>query len=108
LICDHVRPTTLKTRIAHNQQVVRADREDRSAINAALEESVVSRFNDALSEADAVVISDYDKGCSLRSGSSADCGTRGGKPVCLDPKIRNFSPGWMCSPNQLGRAGHRN
>src|ERR1041384_5992474 len=34
LIADHKRPTTIKTRIiAHNQMVVRADREHRGAVN---------------------------------------------------------------------------
>lgn len=107
LICDHVRPTTLKTRIvAHNQQVVRADREDRSAIDAALEESVIGRFNEALSEADAVVISDYDKG--LLTPHVLDrvltAIRERGKPVCLDPKIRNFALYQgvdVLTPNQL-------
>ena len=107
LICDHVRPTTLKTRIvAHNQQVVRADREDRSAIDAELEESVIGHFNDALREADAVVISDYDKG--LLTPHVLDrvlaAARERGKPVCLDPKIRNFALYHgvdVLTPNQL-------
>ena len=39
LVMDSARPTTRKTRIvAHSQQMLRADREDRAPINTALEE----------------------------------------------------------------------
>ncbi len=107
LICDHVRPTTLKTRIvAHNQQVVRADREDRSAIDASLEETIIARFNEALSGADGVVISDYDKGLLTTHvlDRVLSSGRESGKPICLDPKIRNFALYQgvdVLTPNQL-------
>src|SRR5436309_577989 len=41
LICDGSRPTTIKTRIiAHNQMVVRADREHRAPVNGQIEDRI--------------------------------------------------------------------
>ncbi|MBK9706742.1 MAG: hypothetical protein IPO77_07015 [Acidobacteria bacterium] len=63
LVTDRLRPTTRKTRIvAHSQQMVRADREDRTPINEEIEHQVLRAFNTAIETADAVIISDYDKG----------------------------------------------
>src|SRR5215210_4149025 len=63
LIVDGARPTTLKTRIiAHNQQVVRADRESRAAITREIEDRVVAAFDELSEMVDAVVVSDYSKG----------------------------------------------
>ncbi len=107
LICTPTRPTTLKTRIiAHSQQMVRADRENRSPISTDLEEAVIASFHAALASADAIIISDYDKGLLtprvLNTILEAAHAQR--KPVCLDPKIRNFAhyrPVTVITPNQL-------
>jgi D-glycero-beta-D-manno-heptose-7-phosphate kinase len=57
------RPTTLKTRvIAHSQQVVRFDREDRDRIEEKTLKSLLSYIKDAIKKYDAVIISDYRKG----------------------------------------------
>jgi rfaE bifunctional protein kinase chain/domain len=57
------RPTTLKTRIlAHQQQVVRVDREDRNLIAEEVQSALARRFLDSLSSVDAVIVSDYSKG----------------------------------------------
>jgi len=94
IITDSSRPTTRKTRIvAQSQQILRADREDRSPISNGIEDRVIAAFNQAISNADAVIISDYDKGLLtprvLRAViSSARSRSR---MVCLDPKIRNFA-----------------
>jgi D-glycero-beta-D-manno-heptose-7-phosphate kinase len=87
------RPTTRKTRIvAHSQQMVRADREDRSPVDSGIEEAILRKFRAALESADAVIISDYDKGLLtpnlLREAITATHAA--GKQVSLDPKIRNF------------------
>ena len=94
IITDVARPTTRKTRVvAHNQQILRADREDRSPISNGIEDRVIAAFNQAISNADAVIISDYDKGLLtprvLRSVISA--ARSRARMVCLDPKIRNFA-----------------
>lgn len=93
LIIDSSRPTTRKTRIvAHSQQMVRADRENRSPISAEIEDKVIAAFSAALTEAEAVIVSDYDKGLLtprvLKEVISAT--HNAGKIVCLDPKIKNF------------------
>ena len=93
LIVDASRPTTRKTRIvAHSQQMVRADREDRSPINAEIEERVFAAVQFAIADSDALIISDYDKGLltpRLLEMVIAWAHERG-KIVCLDPKIKNF------------------
>jgi D-beta-D-heptose 7-phosphate kinase/D-beta-D-heptose 1-phosphate adenosyltransferase len=94
IVADPSRPTTRKTRIvAHSQQMVRADREDRSPITGAVEDRIIAAFDDALPGADAVIISDYDKGLltprALRAAIESAQAQR--KIVCLDPKIRNFA-----------------
>jgi D-beta-D-heptose 7-phosphate kinase/D-beta-D-heptose 1-phosphate adenosyltransferase len=94
LIADMARPTTRKTRIvAHNQQMLRADREDRTSLSAALEEKVMAAFSQALAEADAVILSDYDKGLlTPRVLAETIAATQAqNKIVCLDPKIKNFA-----------------
>ena len=63
LVVDESRPSTIKTRIiAHNQLVVRADRERRTPVDARTEDRLISALREALHEADAFVVSDYDKG----------------------------------------------
>lgn len=105
LVADPARPTTVKTRIiAHNQQVVRADRESRSRIATAIEERVSESFRDQLETADAVVISDYGKGL-LTPGLLAHvlrAANERGLIVCLDPKMRSFvhyQPVTVITPN---------
>lgn len=107
LITDPSRPTTRKTRIvAHSQQMVRADREDRSPIDHRIEALVLSAVEHALVTADALIISDYDKGLLTRKllADSINVARQLGKPVCLDPKIKNFSAYRdvdLITPNQL-------
>ncbi len=107
LVCTPTRPTTLKTRIiAHSQQMVRADRENRSPVSSELEDAVIASFNAALASAEAVVISDYDKGLLTPRVLHTILATAQAqqKPVCLDPKIRNFThyrPVTVITPNQL-------
>ena len=61
------RRTTLKTRIiANNQQVVRADREDRTPLSDEVNRTLTERFIELLPQTDTVVISDYDKGIANR------------------------------------------
>jgi D-glycero-beta-D-manno-heptose-7-phosphate kinase len=98
VITDASRPTTRKTRvIAHSgrqyQQIVRADREDHSPVSNVVEDRIIAAFNQAISNADAVIVSDYDKGVLTPRVLGALIGaTRSrAKMVCLDPKIRNFA-----------------
>ncbi len=93
IVADLSRPTTRKTRIvAHSQQMVRADREDRSPVAGVIEDRIIAAFNEAVSNAEAVIISDYDKGLLTRRvlRAAIESSQSQGKIVCLDPKIRNF------------------
>lgn len=60
---DENRPTTIKTRvIAHNQQVVRTDREDTQEISSELAERMIDFVRTKIGEISALIISDYGKG----------------------------------------------
>jgi D-beta-D-heptose 7-phosphate kinase/D-beta-D-heptose 1-phosphate adenosyltransferase len=89
LITDADRPTTLKTRVvAHDQQVLRIDREIREPISAQMEQRLVSSVEQHLSTADACILSDYGKGVltpHLACKIIAMC--RGSAvPTLVDPK----------------------
>ena len=63
LVASSTRATTRKTRIvAHQQQVVRIDRETRSELNGALTRSLLTALKSQLRHADAVIVGDYGKG----------------------------------------------
>jgi len=87
------RPTTVKTRIiAHNQQVVRTDREDDTPADAALVGRLLDGFR-AGGGYDAVVVSDYGKGL-LTDAALGELFARGrelGVPVVVDPKRGDYS-----------------
>ena len=104
LVVDEKRPSTTKTRIiAHSQLVVRADREQRTPVNGRLEAQILDSLKLALEEADAFVVSDYDKGVvtpSILGHILPRAYER--VPVLIDPKIRNFShyqPASLITPN---------
>jgi D-beta-D-heptose 7-phosphate kinase/D-beta-D-heptose 1-phosphate adenosyltransferase len=104
LIVDELRPSTIKTRIiAHNQLVVRADRESRTPVYGKIEEQIVSCLKDALREADAFVVSDYDKGVvTPRILGEILPFAYERVPVLIDPKLRNFNfyrPATLVTPN---------
>jgi D-beta-D-heptose 7-phosphate kinase/D-beta-D-heptose 1-phosphate adenosyltransferase len=104
LIVAKGRPSTTKTRIiAHNQLVVRADREQRSAVNGEVEQQLLATLKSALEDADAFVVSDYDKGVVTQRilGEILDVAYQR-VPVLIDPKIRNFPyyrPATLITPN---------
>ncbi len=57
------RPTTVKTRIiANNQQVVRADREERQEIDEDAQGKLFSKLSERIESTSALIISDYGKG----------------------------------------------
>jgi D-beta-D-heptose 7-phosphate kinase/D-beta-D-heptose 1-phosphate adenosyltransferase len=94
LMVDASRCTTLKTRfVAERQQVLRADREQRQALTAAVAQRLLAPFRSALETADIVVLSDYDKGVlSEEVVREAIAAARAaGKRVIVDPKSRSFS-----------------
>ena len=104
LVIDDQRPSTVKTRIiAHSQLVVRADRESRQAVNGKTEARIIESLQKALENADALVISDYDKGVvTPRILAQVLPLAYERVPVLIDPKLRNFSayrPATLVTPN---------
>lgn len=104
LVIDANRPSTVKTRIiAHSQLVVRADRENRQAVNGKIEERLIAALRRTIQEADALVVSDYDKGVVTPPILEAVLPLAYERvPVLIDPKIRNFSayrPATLVTPN---------
>jgi len=86
---DPERRTSKKTRvIAANQQIVRIDRETKSAIGAATERGMLEYLASGLEDIDVIVVSDYLKGVLTPSVLSAVCrkGRSLGIPVVVDPK----------------------
>ncbi len=92
LVVDAARPTTVKTRvIGNNQQIVRLDREDRTAVSAAVAEALIAVLAQA-SNIGAVILEDYNKGVLtpdviarvLRFAADRSI------PVFVDPKRENF------------------
>ena len=101
---ETARPTTIKTRIiAHNQMVVRADREYRIPVDAKTEDVIINAVKAALEHAQALVVSDYDKGVvTPRILSEVLPAAYARMPVLIDPKIRNFDsyrPATLVTPN---------
>ncbi len=83
------RPTTVKLRvIAHDQQVVRVDEEETTALDGSLAAQVVKRARLLIPRVDAVVISDYAKGfvSTEVARGLVEAARRAGKPVVVDPK----------------------
>jgi D-beta-D-heptose 7-phosphate kinase/D-beta-D-heptose 1-phosphate adenosyltransferase len=105
LVIDSSRPTTVKTRIiAHNQQVVRADRESRVPVSSEVQGRVIDYFSGEIESADAVVVSDYGKGLLTMEllGHTLTAARKRGLIVCLDPKMRSFAhyqPVTVITPN---------
>lgn len=104
LVSVGARPTTTKTRIiAHNQMVVRADREQRTAVNGAIEKRIIDAATRAIEAANALVISDYDKGViTPRILAEILPLAYRRMPVLIDPKLRNFNayrPATLITPN---------
>ena len=88
-----LRPTTVKTRvIAHNQQVVRFDREDRNKVGGKILKGLLGYVSGAVPAHDAVIISDYKKG--VVSAELIEEVLKYSKPenifVSVDPKGGHF------------------
>jgi D-glycero-beta-D-manno-heptose-7-phosphate kinase len=93
IITDPLKGTIVKTRIiAHTQQIVRLDREDRSLISDELRNRLISTVREAAPSIDAVIISDYAKGVVSKEllEGIVRIAREHGIPVCVDPKERNF------------------
>jgi D-beta-D-heptose 7-phosphate kinase/D-beta-D-heptose 1-phosphate adenosyltransferase len=93
LVVAAARPTTSKTRVmARGQQVLRIDEEVDEAISGRTEEQVVARLEDAMKDADALLLEDYNKGVltPVVIALARELARRRGMPVVVDPKFKNF------------------
>lgn len=93
-VIDDNRHTTIKTRIiAHNQQVVRFDKEEKRRLEGKSLFALKSYIIDAVKKHDAVIISDYKKG--VITGSLVETIVNNAKRddifVAVDPKIGHFN-----------------
>ena len=104
---DDARPTTIKTRIiAHQQQIVRADRERADDVSPATARALVAHVRAGLSRSAALVLSDYQKGVVSPPVMRAilPLAHRRHVPLLVDPKVRHFAlyrGVTVVTPNQL-------
>lgn len=106
LISQPERPTSIKTRIvAHQQQVVRVDREVKTECPSPTARRLLAAIEPALLSADALIVGDYGKGVvsqELLDGLKQTCRARG-VWLSLDPKpvhALNLSRLSMITPNR--------
>lgn len=96
------RPTPVKTRIiAHHQQVVRFDREDKRPLRPATWKKLWSAITAAMDRTDAVIVSDYSKGLvsyDLMKKLVSLCRERG-KILAVDPKPEHAD--WYCGADVI-------
>jgi len=106
VVIDASRPTTRKTRVlAHGQQVVRLDYEDRSPIAESVCEQLLGRLLPLLDDVQSIVVSDYDKGVLVPAVTQPlfDEAAARGLPVVVDPKpnnVRLFRGAAVVTPNE--------
>lgn len=87
------RPTTSKTRIiARSQQIVRIDDEVEALLDGADLERLLRIACEALADADALLLEDYNKGALPPALIAAvmEVARRRGIPIVVDPKFRQF------------------
>ena len=92
-IKDIKKSTTTKTRIiAHGQQVVRTDYENKNDITSEQIENIKNALCDLLNEIDAIIIQDYNKGLLVKDciETILDMAAKHNLPVYVDPKRDNF------------------
>jgi len=104
---DQYRPTTIKTRIvANNQQVVRADREEKREIDSDLERRMFERLESRIDDISGLIISDYGKGIitsSVLKKIIKLCRDHG-VFIAVDPKdvhFRSYKQVSVITPNHL-------
>lgn len=86
------RPTIVKRRIiAHNQQLLRLDWEDRKDLARTQEEMLLGNIRAKIKEIDAIILSDYDKGVLTKRvvEEVISLARENGIIVTVDPKPKN-------------------
>ncbi len=93
IVVDGTRPTTVKTRvIAHNQHVVRIDRETKTDVSYIIQNKILDALRSQLHSLDGIIIEDYNKGVVVKGliTQIINLAREIGKPVTIDPKFNNF------------------
>lgn len=94
VIADKDRCTTRKLRVVttRNQQVARIDYECDRPIAGDLEAALLKKIRDAAAHADAILISDYQKGTITRASAQAaiEAARARGVPSLVDPKVSHI------------------
>ncbi len=100
------RPTTSKMRvIAHNQQILRIDKEDNRPITKETEQKIIQFIENILPQVDGIICSDYRKGLLTEEvvRKLIHRAQQLKKPVIVDPKSSDFSlykGATILTPNQ--------
>jgi D-beta-D-heptose 7-phosphate kinase/D-beta-D-heptose 1-phosphate adenosyltransferase len=111
VVRDPDRPTTVKTRIiAHQQQVVRADRERRAEVDGRVAADLVQALVDEIERADGLIVSDYGKGVITAPAIEValKASFRRGHHISVDPKeshIDVYRGVSILTPNQHEAGG---
>ena len=94
IVRDKGRSTTIKTRIiAHNQQVCRTDREDKTPLSQGTVDQMRSAYQTLLEQVQGMILSDYAKG-ALSAALVVDLiqeARQAKKFLAVDPKANDFS-----------------
>ncbi len=93
LVCDETRPTTAKTRIlAHNQHVLRIDKESTTSISRDIQAKLLRKFEESIDDIDGIILQDYNKGVLTPSliKKIIAIANKKNKLITVDPKFHNF------------------
>ncbi len=107
VIVEEERPTTVKTRVvAHSQQVVRFDRENRGHISGPTERLILGFITEKADSIGGIIISDYSKGVVTRGlvTKLVKFAESRNIPLAIDPKVGHFDyykGATVVTPNNL-------
>jgi len=93
VVVDGTRPTTVKTRvIAHNQHVVRIDREMKTDVSHIIQSKILDVLRQNMNSLDAIIIEDYNKGVVVKNliRQVIALANEHGTCIAIDPKFNNF------------------
>ena len=93
LIVDESRPTTSKTRvIAHDQHVVRIDKENKDYLNGNIQNKLFNYFRKHMDSFDGLILQDYNKGVLSPSliEKIISLANEHSLLITVDPKFNNF------------------
>jgi len=93
IVIDGERPTTVKTRvIAHQQHVVRIDRESKNDISHVIQAKILDVLRLNIDSIDAIILEDYNKGVIVKNliRQVVELANEHSIMITADPKFNNF------------------